>query len=71
MDQTKETNIEDVIKNVRILGTRDTGYFDLHRKMSSDKGELIIYASGSALSKESRSSTRVVLDIRSFLLSGI
>ena len=41
VDQTQETSIESVIKNVRCLGIKDTGYFDLTRKMSSDKGKLM------------------------------
>ena len=38
-DKCGENNIEAVMKNVRLLGTPKSGYFDLKRKISSDKGE--------------------------------
>ena len=38
-DKCQEYNIVAVIKNVRLLGTPVTGYFDSVRKISSDKGE--------------------------------
>lgn len=34
-----ESNIQAVMRNVRLLGTPNSGYFDVNRKISSDKGE--------------------------------
>ena len=43
IDKTNDTSLEGIVRNIRMLGEHNVGYFDQHRKLSSDKGKQMDY----------------------------